>query len=158
MNFEGFLLSILFSILAFFGLWIIVKIYFIVTIQKLLKQIAPENRCISNQSLWYILIPIYNLYWNFVVASKISYSLKLEYYSKGLIFKNTPLSNIGPIWAITSSFYLIVFLVKFSSQLIFIISVLGMFLSMASIILFFSYWLLIIEHKKILVAIEVAQN
>lgn len=157
MNFGGFLITFFSIILAVIGIWIAIKIYFIVTLKRLLLQLSPSNRCISTGSLWYLLIPFFNLYWNFNVINKISYSLRLEYYSKGLSFKDSPTSKLGLIWAFSSSYYLIGFVVKFSEKLSFIISMVGVGISILSVVLFFCYWVAILEHKKILTSITNAQ-
>lgn len=103
MNFGGLLFSLLGTIAALLSFWFGLKIYFIISLQKLLSQISPQNRTIQKQALWYLLIPIFNLLWNFNVMNKIAYSLRLEYFSLGLNFPNNPTSTIGIMWAFSSS-------------------------------------------------------
>jgi hypothetical protein len=158
MNFGGLLFSLLGIIAALLSLWFGLKIYFIISLQKLLSQISPQNRTIQKQALWYLLIPIFNLLWNFNVMNKIAYSLRLEYYSLGLNFPNNPTSTIGIMWAFSSSFYLIIPLVPLSTDLKMPISVFATFLYLLSVGLFFAYWSAIVEHQKILNSIRQSQK
>ena len=53
-------------------------IFFLIAQQDLLKTIKPENRTIQPNEVWLQLIPVFNLYWQFVVVDKISDSIRNE--------------------------------------------------------------------------------
>jgi len=54
------------------------------TLSKALKQCQPENRDLEPGQVWLQLIPIFNLYWNFVTTSKVPSSLKAEFRERGM--------------------------------------------------------------------------
>ena len=57
---------------------IIPAILFLVEQQRTLKAISPANREMSPGEVWFQLIPVFNLYWQFVVVTRIADSLLKE--------------------------------------------------------------------------------
>jgi hypothetical protein len=57
---------------------IIPAILFLVAQQRTLKAISPANREMSPGEVWFQLIPVFNLYWQFVVVTRIADSLLKE--------------------------------------------------------------------------------
>ena len=68
------------------GIFIIPYVFYIQTLQKTLQEIKPENKTISEGSLWLLLIPIFNLIWHFIVVNKMSTSLANETKSRNINF------------------------------------------------------------------------
>lgn len=130
-----FILSILpkFSPLqVVFGILIIPYVFYILTLQKTIQQIKPENRTISIGSLWLLLIPLFNLIWQFIVVNKISVSLANEAKSRNLNFGEIhPGKSIGIAMCI---FLLIPY-----------VNIIGF-------ILWIVYWVKISNYKNILMA------
>ena len=60
------------------GFIIIPMIFFLVAQQDLLKAIKPENRTIQPNEVWLQLIPVFNLYWQFVVVDRIADAIRNE--------------------------------------------------------------------------------
>lgn len=58
--------------------FIIPAILFLVEQQRTLKAISPANREISPGEVWFQLIPVFNIYWQFVVVTRIADSLLKE--------------------------------------------------------------------------------
>lgn len=59
---------------------IIAPIYFYITnLQGLLYKISEKNRMIHPDQLWYLLIPVVNIIYHFIVVDKINSSLKREF-------------------------------------------------------------------------------
>lgn len=71
----------------FLILFLVPAILFLLTQQNTLKVIQPENRLMSPGQVWLQLIPIFNLYWQFVVINRISDSLSRQLYSSGFSFE-----------------------------------------------------------------------
>lgn len=58
--------------------FLIPAVLFLLTQQNTLKVIQPENRELSPGLVWLQLIPIFNLYWIFVVVTRIADSISKE--------------------------------------------------------------------------------
>ena len=71
-----------YGIIAIALLIIIAQIYFyIINLQGLLNKISEKNRMIHPDQLWYLLIPVVNIVYHFIVVDKINSSLKREFAS-----------------------------------------------------------------------------
>ena len=72
-------------ILSFFILLIalIPGILYLLTLQNLLKVVSQENRFVSPDNVWLMLIPLFNLIYPFILYPKISDSVAEEYKSRG---------------------------------------------------------------------------
>ncbi len=64
----------IFIIVAF----IVPAVFFLRAQQRTLKTISPANREMSPGKVWLQLIPVFNLYWQFVVVTRIADSLLKE--------------------------------------------------------------------------------
>lgn len=73
------LLSIVFF-LIFLGL----AISFLMAMNSVLTIISPANRRTEPSSVWLMLIPLFNLVWQFILYKKLTDSITAEYRSKGL--------------------------------------------------------------------------
>src|SRR5687767_10593654 len=62
----------------FLLIFLVPYILFILTQQETLKAIRPENRTMPPGEVWLQLIPIFNLFWHFVVVRNISNSIRKE--------------------------------------------------------------------------------
>src|SRR5690606_36665282 len=85
---------------AWLGIVIIVAflvpyILYLVTLQNTLKTISPVNRQMEPGRVWLLLIPVFNLIWNFIVAAKLADSLEAEYSSRGGDAGPRPTYNLG---------------------------------------------------------------
>ncbi len=113
------------------GIFIIPYIFYIQTLQKTLQQIKPENRTISEGSLWLLLIPIFNLIWHFFVVNKLSNSLSNESKSRNINFDEIqPGQSIGIAMCILN---------------------LIPYLNVIGFILWIVYWVKISNYKNILI-------
>ena len=63
---------------------ILPQVFFLLNIQKTLKEVGIERRTISPQNVWLILIPVFSLIYRFVFYLKVSRSLAAEYKHRGL--------------------------------------------------------------------------
>ena len=65
------LAGIFMLVLIFMGIVLIPGIFFALTLQKAILRCAPENRTITPGMAWLILIPLFNLVWNFILVKEI---------------------------------------------------------------------------------------
>jgi hypothetical protein len=82
--------------------WLAVSIFYILTLQKALNRCSPENRQMAPGMVWLLLIPIFNVIWNFFVVLKIAASLGAEFAKRGITSEPAPGKNIGLAFAILS--------------------------------------------------------
>lgn len=82
-------------ILFIFLLLLIPFVLFLLTLQKTLEKISPENRKIEPSQVWLLFIPLFNFGWQFVIVNKVAESLRNE-----LLQKNISLSEENPAQAI----------------------------------------------------------
>ena len=116
-------------LVVFLGLYL----YFLYSLQELIKLIRPENRSIKPGQVWLLLIPLFSVVWLFVVVSNLSDSVANEYRSRGL----TPLEikpgyNIGMWMAGLGAVSLIC----------------GSITSLASLVLWIIYWTRMNRYKQ----------
>lgn len=117
------------------------------TIRKTLKLIAPENRFLAPNMAWLLVIPVYNIYWNFVMAARLSDSLTNEFFDRKIAEEESPGRHMGIRYAIL---YLL-------SNIPFP-AFIGLTFFLVGVVYFITYWvkiynfmLLLEEHNKFLI-------
>jgi hypothetical protein len=68
---------------------------FLITCQNTMKLVHPRRRLMRPGQVWLALIPIFNLFWEFVLVYRITHSLKNEFRSRGVIINHTRLLSVG---------------------------------------------------------------
>ncbi len=63
---------------------IVIQCFFLNTLSKCFKEIAPRNRTMEPGQVWLSLIPLFGTVWIFIVVLKLADSLEKEYRSRGL--------------------------------------------------------------------------
>jgi len=85
--------------LPFFFLFLLVTIGFaiayILTLQRAISRCAPQNRATSPESAWLLLIPFFNMIWQFILYPRISETLEREFRARNLPIEPEPLRNLG---------------------------------------------------------------
>ena len=61
-----------------------IQIFYLLTLQKALSRVSPENRTMQPGLVWLMLIPCFNLIWQFFIAIRVPDSLKNEFRSRGM--------------------------------------------------------------------------
>jgi len=106
--FQPFKTTLMFAFLAgfiffFFAIFLVIAILYLVNLQNTLKAASPENRKMPPANVWLLLIPLFNIYWMFVVVKRISETIAAEYQSKGQALSNAkPTYNVGMAMAALS--------------------------------------------------------
>jgi hypothetical protein len=60
-----------------------IQIFYLLTLQKALSRVSPENRAMQPGMVWLELIPCFNLIWQFVIAIRVPDSLRNEFRARG---------------------------------------------------------------------------
>ena len=63
------IMSIVFLI---FGILLIPKIFYCLTLQKCLTRCSPQCRTLVPGQVWLLLIPLFDLVWHFIVVTRVS--------------------------------------------------------------------------------------
>ena len=82
-----------------------ISILFTLTLYNTAMAIEPKNRMLAPLSIWLMVVPYFNLLWQFYVIAQLSKSIGLEFYSRGLPIQNKPTYKIGMVSAILSCLY-----------------------------------------------------
>lgn len=129
----------------FFGVvMLIVWALFANTVRNTLRLIAKENQAILPSQSWFLLLPFFNIYWNFEVARRLSYSLNNEFFDRKIAVEENPGYNAGMIYA----WSYLVFHLPFPPFI-------RMLAMIVCFVYFISYWfkinqyrVLLLEHNK----------
>lgn len=119
---------------------LVIRAIFALTIRKTLLLIKEENRCLMPSQVWGLVIPLFNIYWNFEVARKLTDSLNNEFYDRKIAVDEDPTLKPGRLYA---WLYL--------AANVPLISGMAVYLSIFSLIAFGNYWIKIVAFKKLLI-------
>lgn len=129
---------------AVFLIRLIIWVFYANTIRKTLMLVAPENRLMSPNHAWLLAVPFFNIYWNFIVASRVADSLTNEFYDRKIAEEENP-GRIAGMW------YAWLFLLSNIPLPPFILITIGLL----SFVYFIAYWVkvnnfrnLLAEHEK----------
>lgn len=122
-----------------------INVFFCLALVKTLSLVKEENRRITPVLIWLILIPGFNVLWNFFVVIRMSQSIKNELDSREFEVEGNPTLYVGLSYAILSSIILFVPTPKDLNYSV------GMgILAIAIIVAFVQYWMKIVWYGKVL--------
>jgi len=130
------------SIIALGGLaviFLLIKALYANTFRTTLKLIAIENRFMKPGEAWLILIPIFNIYWNFELAKRMSNSLTNEFYDRKIAEEEAPGRSSGMTVAM-------LYVVTFLPMPVYLL----MSLNLVYLFYFFVYWIKMNRFKELL--------
>ncbi len=135
MNSDGAIIGI-FAIAIIVGVMIglIPIIFYLLTLQKTLNEVSPENRQMPPGQVWLILIPIFGMVWAFIVVNRIADSLKAEFAKR-----NVPIDEDRPGYSIGLT-YCILYCCS-------IIPILGGLAAIGGLVCWIIYWVKIAGYK-----------
>src|SRR5690606_20360778 len=114
---------------------LIVWAFYAYTVQGLLKQIAPENRFLEPGQVWFVLVPLVSIYWNFVIAVRVSDSLTNEFFDRKIAEEENPGRYAGIRYAI-----LFLLSIPFSG-------IIGLTFLLLALVYFVAYWIKLYNFK-----------
>lgn len=129
---------------AVFLIRLIIWVFYANTVRKTLMLISSENRLMTPNQAWLLAIPLFNIYWNFVVAARVADSLTNEFYDRKIAEEEDP-GRMAGMW------YAWLFLLSNIPLPAFILITIGLL----SFVYFIGYWVkvnnfrnLLAEHEK----------
>lgn len=122
-----------------FFIRVLIWVFYANTIRKTLLRISPENRFLKPHHAWLAAVPIFNIYWNFVVASRLSDSLNNEFYDRKIAEEENPGRMIGMLYA----WLFLLSNIPFSPVILVTIGLLGF-------VYFIVYWVKINNFRNLL--------
>lgn len=135
-NNEAMLVIFAVAMIFVFAL-LIVYIFYCITLSNTLKLVAPHLRTTSPASVWRIFIPIYNIFWQFMLVNHMADSIAAEYRRRGLnLSEERPAYQIG-LWAAILGLCAII-----------PIPILNSLVSITSLVLWIIYWVKINGYKS----------
>ena len=136
MFFGAFIFIYLFILLFAVGV-LIGYIFYLITVSSTLDLCLPHNRKMNPGQVWLVLIPLFGIYWHFVVVAHLADSIAWEMRSRNLVpEEERPAYNVG-LWS------LILRCAGF-------IPFLGILASLAGLVLWIIHWSKVSRYKKIL--------
>ncbi|SEL43168.1 hypothetical protein [Parapedobacter koreensis] len=75
---------------AVFLIRLLIWVFYANTVRKTLLSISPENRLMNPDQAWLLIIPFFNIYWNFSVASRLADSLTNEFFDRKIAEEENP--------------------------------------------------------------------
>ena len=127
--------------IIFFILILLVWILFANTVRNTLKLISKENQAILPNQAWFLVIPFFNIYWNFEVARRLSYSLNNEFYDRKIAVEENPSMGAGMTFAWSFLIYNLPFPIFWK-----------MLSMIVSLVYFVTYWFKINQYRSLLLA------
>jgi hypothetical protein len=80
---EEFLMPFLGLFCTLLVVWLVVDIFYLLTLQKALNRVSPRNRLMEPGQVWLMFVPCLNIVWGFLIAIRIPDSLKNEFQARG---------------------------------------------------------------------------
>lgn len=124
-------------ILLFLIVMFVVKIFYILTLQKAFSRCAPQNQVMSPGLVWLLLIPLFTLVWHFFVVLNLAKSLGQEFRERGILGDPQPGKTIGLIMCICAACGMIPYL--------------GILTALAGVVLWIVYWVQIADFSRRLI-------
>jgi len=78
----------------------VVYIFYLISLQKVLEAVSPENRTMQPWQVWLLIIPVFSWVWMFFVAKAIAVSLRQEFNKYGVYEVEKPTYDLGLTLAI----------------------------------------------------------
>ena len=131
----------------FLALFLIPAILFLISQQNTLKTISPGNRLMRPGEVWFQLIPLFGIVWQFFVVTRIAGSIQNEYRTmQEISFLGTGNGEMITTPSTRPTFGAgIAYCILFCAS---IIPLLGGIFAFAGIILWIIYWVELVKQKN----------
>ncbi|MBU2885777.1 hypothetical protein KO507_08385 [Gilvimarinus agarilyticus] len=112
--------------LVFLLIFIVIFVLYMLSLSKALRLAGPQNRKMEPGLVWLNLIPLFNMGWIIFTVLKVSEAINNKHTENGTPDPSEGAKTIGLLYTIFA--------------LLTLIPILGMFLGLASLILWIVYW------------------
>lgn len=126
-----------FGILMALG-FLVIYILYLLNLQKTLQEVSLRKRRMEPSNVWLMLIPLFNIVWQFIVIDRLADSIQHELQSRGIAVNERPAYNVGLAYCVLT--------------LCGWIPILGSFASLGFLVCFVIHWVKINEYRKRLIA------
>lgn len=124
--------------LFFLLLFLVPVAFYLLTLQRTLQIIIPENRRMPPWQVWLLLVPFFNLIWQFVVVNKMSHSIRRECERLNIqTNQEKPTFDLGNILSL-------LFIVGFMPKI-------GFFFALCGIVCWIIYWVQIAKYQRVFI-------
>lgn len=83
-----------------FAVLLLPFIFYCLTLQKALNRCSPESRAMNPGMVWLMLIPLFNMVWQFFVVLNMAKSLAAEFQKRGMAEEANPGQTLGLVMCI----------------------------------------------------------
>ena len=66
-------------VFAFLIVWLVVYVFYLLSLQKALSRVSPRNRTMEPGQVWLMFVPCLNIVWGFFIAIRVPDSLRNEF-------------------------------------------------------------------------------
>lgn len=129
---------------------ILINAFFCLTLVKTLSHIRPENRTIQIPSIWLYIIPVFNLYWLFIIVFRMASSIKNELIARDYEVDENPGYKAGLTAAVLPFLMYLLYVVEFYVVSLPYLSFTVGFLGVMRIIFFVQYWMKMSWYRRVL--------
>ena len=136
-------------ILVMLGIFFIPYIFFILTQYSTLQAIQPDNRLMNPAEVWLQLIPVVGLIWQFVVVARFADSIQREYQAQ----QDISFLGMGDGELQEKIKERVTYTTGFNYCLLLVFSfipVIGIFIGIAMLVLWITYWNQLIKHRDMI--------
>jgi hypothetical protein len=85
------------------ALLLVPAIFYLLTLQRALERCAPESRTMPPGQVWLLLIPLFNVVWQFIVVNSIAASLRNEFARRTIpLAEAEPGKSVGLVLCVAS--------------------------------------------------------
>ncbi|MCX6922921.1 MAG: hypothetical protein NT154_06885 [Verrucomicrobia bacterium] len=96
----GALLALVPLLLIVCAILMVPTIFYLLTLQKALNRCSPECRAMTPGLVWLMLIPLFNIVWQFFVVLNMAKSLAAEFQKRGIAEDPNPGQTLGLVMCI----------------------------------------------------------
>jgi hypothetical protein len=93
-------LGIFTVVVIVFAILLLPAIFYLLTLQKALNRCSPECRAMKPGMVWLLLIPLFNIVWQFIVVLNMAKSLAAEFQKRGMVEDPNPGQTLGLVMCI----------------------------------------------------------
>ncbi len=85
-----------------FAVLLVPMIFYLLTLQKALNRCAPECRAMNPGMVWLMLIPLFNVVWQFFVVINLAKSLGAEFQKRSISEDPSPGQTLGLVMCVAN--------------------------------------------------------
>ena|SRR5690606_30575686 len=129
---------------------LLINAFFCLTLVKTLNNVKEENRTMQPPSIWLYMIPVFNLYWLFIIVFRMASSLKNELLSRDYEVDENPGYPSGLAAAVLPFVMYLLYVIEFYVVSVPYLPYAVGFLGILRVIFFVQYWMKMGWYRKVL--------